>query len=33
MKADPAFAAQRQALADLLADTTDSAYRPNLNAL
>jgi hypothetical protein len=32
-KADPAFATQRQALADLLADTTDSAYRPNLNAL
>jgi hypothetical protein len=33
MKGDPVFAAQRQALADLLADTTDPADRPNLNAL
>lgn len=31
--ADPAYAAQRQALADMLSDTIEAAGRPNLNAL
>ena len=31
--ADPAFAAQRQALADMLSDTAETTGRPNLNAL
>ena len=31
--ADPAFVAQRQALADMLSDTAETTGRPNLNAL
>ncbi len=31
--ADPVFAAQRQALADMLSDAAEPADRPNLNAL